>query len=212
MTDQNEEGDDEDEEYKEESEVPKYVAEEFRQFEISINQILEETKTVNLGDQEYVNEVKISVHLNKAQRKNLIYLLTEYIDMVVGEVSDMLGLSTNVVSHKLQINTWFSLVKLRDRKFKPYLSLMIMEDITKQIESRLVDVMQYPSWLANVVPVAKKYAKIRIFVNYRDLKKMSPKDNFPLPNIYILIDNSANHELQSYVACYASNHQILMDE
>lgn len=31
-------------------------------------------------------------------------------------------------------------------------------------------------------------------VNYRDLNKASPKDNFPLPNIHILIDNCARHE------------------
>ena len=42
--------------------------------------------------------------------------------------------------------------------------------------------------------------------------KAIPKDNFPLPNIHILIDNSAKTEMQSFVDCYASYHQILMDE
>ena len=55
--------------------------------------------------------------------------------------------------------------------------------------------MQYPTWLANVVPVAKKDGKIRIYVDYRDLNKASPKDNFPLPNIHILIDNCAKHKM-----------------
>ncbi|KAK6777927.1 hypothetical protein RDI58_024645 [Solanum bulbocastanum] len=39
--------------------------------------------------------------------------------------------------------------------------------------------MQYSIWLANVVPIAKKYEKIIIYVDYRDLNKPSPKDNFP---------------------------------
>jgi len=60
--------------------------------------------------------------------------------------------------------------------------------------------------------VAKKDGKIRICVDYRDLHKASPKDNFPLPNIHILIDNCAKHELQSFVDCFAGYHQILMDE
>ena len=63
--------------------------------------------SVNLGDQECVKEVKISVHLNKAQRKNLIHLLTKYIDVFFWEVSEILGLSTNVVSHKLLTNSGF---------------------------------------------------------------------------------------------------------
>ncbi|XP_049358620.1 uncharacterized protein LOC125823271 [Solanum verrucosum] len=75
------------------------------------------------------------------------------------------------------------------------------------IESQVVEVTQYPTSLANVVPVAKKDEKIRICVDYSDLNKASSKDNFPLPNIHILIDNCANHEMQSFVDCYAGYHQ-----
>ncbi|XP_060216486.1 uncharacterized protein LOC132643972 [Lycium barbarum] len=53
---------------------------------------------------------------------------------------------------------------------------------------------------------------MRICVDYRDLNRASPKDIFPLPNIHILIDNCTKHEVQSFVDCYASYHQILMDE
>ena len=76
----------------------------------------------------------------------------------------------------------------------------------------MVEVTQYPTWLANIVPVAKKDGKIRICVDYRDLKKASPKDYFLFPNIHILIDNLPKYEVQSFVDCYGSYHQILMDE
>ena len=75
-----------------------------------------------------------------------------------------------------------------------------------------MEVTQYSNWLANVVSVAKKDGKIRIYVDYRDLNKASPKDNFPLTNIHIVIDNCVKHQMQSFVDCYASYHQILMDE
>ena len=65
----------------------------------------------------------------------------------------------------------------------------------KQIESKVFEVTKYPTWLSNIVPVAKKDGKIRICVDYRDLNKASRKDNFPLPNIHILIDNCSKHEL-----------------
>ena len=54
----------------------------------------------------------------------------------------MQGLSTDVVSHKLQINPGFDLVKKKARNFKPELSLKIKEEITKHIKSRLVEVTQ----------------------------------------------------------------------
>ena len=49
-------------------------------------------------------------------------------------------------------------------------------------------------------------------VNYRDLNKASPKDDFPLPHIDILVDNTANHEVLSFMDGYAGYNQILMAE
>ncbi|XP_069149116.1 uncharacterized protein [Solanum lycopersicum] len=187
LNEKNEANDDEADDYDDESGEPNYVVEEFRQFENQHKPNLEETETVTLGDSECVKEVKISTHLNETQKVSLVYLLAEYCDVFVWEVSDMQGLSTDVVSHKLPINPGFEPVKQKTRKFKPELSLKIKVEITKQIESRLVEVTQYPTWLANVVPVAKKDGKIRICVDYRDLNK-------------------------SFVDCYAGYHQILMDE
>ncbi|XP_070054568.1 uncharacterized protein [Nicotiana tomentosiformis] len=95
-------------------------------------------------------------------------------------------------------------VKQKPRKFKLDLSLRIKEEVTKQIEANVARVTNYPKWLENIVPVPKKDEKIRICMEYRDLNKASPKDDFPLPNIHILIDNYTKHELQSFVALYVS--------
>ena len=124
-SEQNEAGDDECEEYEEENKVPEHVAEEFRQFENHHKPNLEEIGSVNLGDEECVKEVRISVHLTEAQRRDLVRLLREYIDVFAWSYRDMPQLSTNMVSHKLPINPDFSPVKQKTRKFKPELSLKI---------------------------------------------------------------------------------------
>lgn len=132
--------------------------------------------------------------------------------MFAWSYDDTPGLSTYIVSHKLPINSEYCPVKQKTRKFKPDLSLRIKEEVLKQIKSKVVEVTKYPTWLANIVPVAKKDGKIRICVDYRDLNKASLKDNFPLLNIHILIDNCAKYEWQSFVDCFAGYHQILMNE
>lgn len=48
-------------------------------------------------------------------------------------------------------------------------------------------VINYPTWLVKIVLVPKRDGNIRIYVDYRDFNKFSPKDDFPLPNIHILI-------------------------
>ena len=41
--------------------------------------------------------------------------------------------------------------------------------------------VEYPEWLANVVLVPKMDYKVRVCVDFRDLNKASPKDDFPFP-------------------------------
>ena len=45
-------------------------------------------------------------------------------------------------------------------------------------------------------------------VDYWDLNKASPKDNFPLPHIDTLVDNTAKHSLFSFIDGFSSYNQI----
>lgn len=62
--------------------------------------------------------------------------------------------------------------------------------------------------MANIVPVPKPNGKVRVCVDYRDLNAAFAKDDFPLPNIDLIIDNTANHELKSFVNRFAGYNQI----
>jgi len=107
----------------------------------------------------------------------------------------MTGLSTSIVAHKLSTNPMCPPVKQKLRKFKTDMSLKIKEEVIKQIKAKVLRVVEYPTWLVNNVPIPKKDRKVRVCVDYRDLNRESPKDDFPLPNIHILIDNCAKHKL-----------------
>ena len=55
--------------------------------------------------------------------------------------------------------------------------------------------VEYPEWLANVVHVPKNDNKVRVCVDFRDLSKASPKDDFPLPHINMLVDSTTCHSM-----------------
>ena len=57
----------------------------------------------------------------------------------------------------------------------------------------------------------KKDGQIRICVDFRDLNKACPKDEFPLPNVDILEDAVAGHERFSFMDGYSGYNQISMD-
>ena len=60
------------------------------------------------------------------------------------------------------------------------------------------------------MPIPKKDGKVRMCVDYRDLNRASPKDNFPLPYINTLVDNTAKHSLFSFMDGFSGNNQIKM--
>jgi len=60
------------------------------------------------------------------------------------------------------------------------------------------------------VPVLKKDGKVRMCVDYRDLNKASPKDDFPLPHIDVLVDSTARCKVFSFMDGFSGYNQIKM--
>ena len=93
---------------------------------------------------------------------------------------------------------------------KPEWTFKIKEDVEKQYNAGFLRVVNYPEWLANVVPVPKKDGKVRMCVDFRDLNKARPKDNFPLPHINVLVNNIVGHALLSFMDGFSRYNQIKM--
>nr|KYP74664.1 Transposon Ty3-G Gag-Pol polyprotein [Cajanus cajan] len=123
----------------------------------------------------------------------------------------MPGLDSNIVEHKLPLKEGFRPVKQKLRRVKPEWSLKIKEEVEKQLDAGFLIVSQYPEWLANIVPVIKKNGKVRVCVDYRDLNRASPKDDFPLPHIDTLVDHTATNTFYSFMDGYSGYNQIKMN-
>ncbi|RVX01340.1 Transposon Ty3-I Gag-Pol polyprotein [Vitis vinifera] len=52
--------------------------------------------------------------------------------------------------------------------------------------------------------------KVKVCVDFRDLSKVNPKDDFPLPHIDMLIDSTAGHSMLSFMDGFSGCNQILM--
>ena len=63
-------------------------------------------------------------------------------------------------------------------------------------------------WIANVMPIPKKDGKVRMCVDFRDLNKACPKDDFPLPHTDVLVDNTTISALMSFMDGFSRYNQI----
>ena len=68
----------------------------------------------------------------------------------------------------------------------------------------------YPKWLANVIHVPKKDGKVRVCVDFRNLNKASPKDDFPFLHNNMLVDSTVRHAMLSFMDGFSGYNKILM--
>ncbi|RVW67072.1 Transposon Ty3-I Gag-Pol polyprotein [Vitis vinifera] len=169
-----------------------------------------DVETVDFGTEDQPRELKIGSPLSTEERDRLIHLLRSYLDVFAWSYEDMPGLDPSIVQHHLPILPHVRPVKQKLRRLHPRWSLQVKEEIQKQLSVGFISVVEYPEWLANVVPVPKKDGKVRVCVDFRDLNKASPKDDFPLPHIDLLVDSTAGHSMLSFMDGFSGYNQILM--
>ncbi|KAG8495919.1 hypothetical protein CXB51_009353 [Gossypium anomalum] len=128
------------------------------------------------------NEVKIGTHIAKEMRQGLVELLREFKDRFAWSYQDMPRLNTDIVVHCLPIRQDCKPVQQKLRRMRPDIVLKIKEED----------------------------GKVRMCLDYRGLNKANPKDNFPLPHIDTLVDNTAGYSLFSFMDSFSGYNQIRM--
>uniref|UniRef100_A0A2N9HJH9 Integrase catalytic domain-containing protein n=1 Tax=Fagus sylvatica TaxID=28930 RepID=A0A2N9HJH9_FAGSY len=170
----------------EEIELPSDILEALERQDEGSKPNIEELEIVNLANEgEEPREVKIGTRCAAEQKEALIALLREFHEIFAWSYQDMPGLDTDIV---------------------------IKEEVEKQLKAGFLSTVTYSDWVANIVPVPKKDGKVRMCVDYRDLNRASPKDNFPLPHIDTLVDNTATNVVFSFMDGFSGYNQIKMAE
>ena len=114
----------------------------------------------------------------------------------------MPGIDREIAEHRIPTCSHVTPVKQKKRRLRPEWALLIKE-VEKQLKARFMEVVEDTQWLANIVPVSKKDGKVRMCVDYRNLNKAYPKDDFPLPHIDTLIDSAAASAMYSFMDGFA---------
>ena len=83
------------------------------------------------------------------------------------------------------------------------------EEIQKLVSMGFLSVVEYPKWLANVVPIPQNDSNVRVCVDFQYLNKTSPKDDFPLPHIDMLVDSMTSHSMLSFMDIFFRYSHIL---
>lgn len=101
----------------------------------------------------------------------------------------MLGLDPDLVMHHMIVTP--------GTKMYPQVALLIKVELEKFLDVGFIKLIDYPVWISNLVPVSKPNNNIRICTNFIDINKACSKDDFPLPNIDLIVNITTDYAMLS---------------
>jgi len=120
----------------------------------------------------------------------------------------MPGIDSRIVEHEIKMYPDVKPVRQRLRPIHPKKVAAIKEEVEKLLHVGFIYPVPLTDWVSNIVPVMKKKGTIRVCVNYRDVNKACPKDNYPTPFIGQIIDECARCKIFSFMNEFSGYNQI----
>jgi hypothetical protein len=120
----------------------------------------------------------------------------------------MLGIDPGIVAHDIKTYPGAKPVRKRLRSVHPRKEAAIKLEVEKLLKPGFIYHVALTDWVSNLVPIDKKQGTIRVCVDYRDINKAFPKDNFPTPFVDQIIDDCARSEIFSLMDGFSGYNQI----
>jgi hypothetical protein len=86
----------------------------------------------------------------------------------------------------------------------------VKKGIEKMTEAGFIRLCRYAEWISSIVLVQKKDGRWRVCVDYRDLNRATPKDEYPMPVAEMLINATVGNKILSFMDGNTGYNQIFM--
>jgi hypothetical protein len=170
----------------------------------------DELEEVDIGPGDKPRPTFISKKLKPELREAMIILLREYTDCFAWDYTELPGLDRSIVEHRLPLKPGFRPFQQRARQMKAEVLEEVKKEVEKMITAGFIRPCRYAEWISSIVPVQKKDGRWRVCVDFRDLNRATPKNEYPMPVAEMLINAAAGHKMLSFMDGNAGYNQIFM--
>jgi hypothetical protein len=120
----------------------------------------------------------------------------------------MPGIDPSILEH--EIKTYLDDKPIREhiRVVNPRKALAIKEEVEKLLNVGFINPVPLTEWVSNPVHVNKKKGTICVCMDFRDLNKACPKDNFHTPFIDRILDECVGRKVFSFMDGFSGYNQI----
>jgi hypothetical protein len=135
-------------------------------------------------------------------------LFKEFHDIFSWSYEEMPGIDPDIVIHEIKTYPDAKPVWQRLHPVHPRKVAAIKLEVEKLLKAGFIYPVALTDWVSNLVPINKKQGTIRVCVDYRDINKACPKDNFPTPFVDHIVDDCAGSEIFSLMDGFSGYNQI----
>jgi hypothetical protein len=151
--------------------------------------------------------VVIGSDLLSSEGEALIQFLQKNRDVFAWSAKDLTGVDRNFIEHKLNIDASVKPRRQKIRKMSDDKVVAVKSEVPRLLDANVIRRVMYLKWLVNTMPVKKKNGKWRMCIDFTDLNKATPKDNYPLPRMDQVINSAASAAIMSLLDCFYGYHQ-----
>jgi len=135
-------------------------------------------------------------------------LMREYVDVFAWDYNDLKAYDTSIIQHTIPIRKNVKPFKKKLRRINPKLLPMIEKEVKKLFDVKIIVSLRFSKWVANLVPVRKKNGEIRLCIDFRNLNRVSLKDNYPLPKMDHILQRVVGSQRMSMLDGFSGYNQI----
>jgi hypothetical protein len=128
-------------------------------------------------------KVLLGSQLSDEQEKTLLRFLFNNKDVFAWIDNDLCGVNRDIIEHSLNVDSSFRPRKQRLRKMYDDKAEGARNEVKILLSVGVIREVTYLEWLANIVMVKKANGKWMMCIDFTDLNKACPNDEFPLPRI-----------------------------
>jgi hypothetical protein len=170
----------------------------------------DELEEIDIGLGDKPRPTFISKKLDPSLREQMIALLKEYSDRFAWDYTEMPRLDRSIVEHRLPLKKGFRPFQQRARQMRTEVLEEVKKEIEKMLEAGFIRPCSYAEWISSIVPVQKKDGRWQVYVDYRDLNRATPKDEYKMSVPEMLINAAVGNKILSLMDGNAGYNQIFM--
>ena len=117
---------------------------------------------------------------------------------------------TSIIKHTIPLKENEKSFKRKLIRVNPLLLPLIEKEIGNLFDAKIIVFLRNSRWLDNIVPVRKKNGEIRLCIDFRNLNRVSLKDNYTMPKMDHILQKVVGAHRISTLDIFSGYNQILI--